>query len=167
MVPTETLDGGVFAEPSEGKLVLNQYTDVKWKDCKYQEIYILSADEIKANDWCIINTHDQEWISVLHHIKEIKNDPFHGKVCILHNDEGFIYYNECTKIIASTNKSITPNFWINLKEQWWIFEHYNKHKELPEIELQMVNIGALKKYKKFVIKRNSDKSVIIVEPVNI
>ena len=111
-----------------------------------QHIYIIDPSaEIKEGDWYItklnnIIKHEREW--------SVDFPNFNNK-----------------KIIASTDKTITPNSWIDISKSMWIIDEYNKTGKMPDVGLEIKEeySAALNEdiCIEMVIKTNSDKSVII------
>lgn len=73
--------------------------------------------EIKERDWCL----EKSYID-----GKIQGQPFQK-----------YSRQDCVKIIASTDKSITPNSWIDISKSMWIIDHYNKTGKMPDVQLEM------------------------------
>lgn len=71
---------------------------------------------------------------------------------------GNCYSLKSRNIVASTDKEITPESWINVVKSEWIINYWNENKKLPFVELEM------DKYNPHLLKTNSDGSVIVIEP---
>ncbi len=79
--------------------------------------------------------------------------------------------SDCKKIICSTDKSLTPNSWIDISKWLWILDIYNQDKKLPKVEFEMIHRMAtsmgktgLNRHGWDCIITNPDGSVNIVEP---
>ncbi len=83
------------------------------------------------------------------------------------NDEERNYYNErpnkFKKVVASTDKSLTPNSWINISKSLWVLDEYAKDGKLPDVEFEMESFSShLPGVKR--LKTNPDRSLNIIEP---
>lgn len=101
MLPSDDLNGFAFVDSQSGKLCLSSES-IKFKDCSYQHIYILSDDKIEKGDWWVdLALADTEYMA-------IRNCKLSGIERIDKN---------CKKIIASSDSSLNlpqlPNKWIN------------------------------------------------------
>lgn len=77
MLETSGIDrnnGVVFKDTLENlKLTRNHYSpDIEFSDCEYYHLYILSDDEIKEGDWCIVGDHLSRYDSKITSDEELR-----------------------------------------------------------------------------------------------
>jgi hypothetical protein len=152
MLPTDTIDGALYLTPEKElwkHIEVNSpiLSSVKWKDCFYQHLFLLSDDEIKEGDFYIHSGKEHNLPKAEYH-----------NVCVCHKglhltkdydshinphfsrEQLFIdgmFVEDCRKIISSTDKSITPNSWIpDLFIEAYI-KAYNEGKQIVEVFLEM------------------------------
>lgn len=115
-----------------------------------------------TDDW--INQH----IYLIDPSAEIKDEDYYVDLVggqILKSYFDMENQRDCKKIIASTDKSITPNSWIDISKSMFIIDHYNTTGKMPDVGLEIKEeySAALNEdiCIEMVIKTNSDGSVII------
>lgn len=70
-------------------------TNVEWKDCIYQHLYILSDDDKKDGDWVIYSKE----------VHQVTSNPLNFKIDLDCNSD--VDINDCRKIIATTNPELS------------------------------------------------------------
>jgi len=154
MLPTKKASEIYKYEPKDHNDLLYLQTE-KYKfskNIKPQYLYLTSDDSIKKNDWYYNPVIDLIQLNL------------GGKA-----QEKIIKRDGGKKIVASTDKSMTPNHWIDLSKSKWITDYYNEKRELPEIALKLgytinKSMGHFHQEREYFIKTNTDNSVIIIEP---
>ncbi len=152
LIPTEKESKIYYNEPSECLYFNNQCTGIK-KANVYQHIYLTSStEEIGMSDWYIDDVNAVR--------KSVTNDK-----------EYWSERQEYGLIVASTDKSITPNQWIPQSIVEMIVEYYNIHGEVME-ELELIHVlssvismgnKGLNHHNKAIIATNPNGSVILAE----
>lgn len=125
-------------------------TNLKWKDCIYQNIYILSDEEIKDNDYIT------DGIKVIRAIPKIINS------------QGLVNKRNWKKIIATTDTSLQlPNLPTQFIEQY--ITAYNNGKPITEVmveyELLCTNCGE-SNCDKLQCRDNKDVYYLLINPDN-
>ncbi|MES2397927.1 MAG: hypothetical protein V4549_18085 [Bacteroidota bacterium] len=134
----------------KGKLMRGKIEYINTKTWDNQTIIAISDEPIKVGDlrYCV---------------------PSNNIGTCLNEEIEHCYPDKFKKIICSTDKSLTPNSWIDISKSLWIIDSYNKDKKLPKVEFEQIgNIiidGSIVKTVFYdSIKTNPDGSANIVEP---
>lgn len=120
MLPTEKASK-IWIDNDTKKLVYGIYS-LNSNNCINQRLYITSNQEI---------TKDCKWYI---------DDTNTVRENVVNDIDYWAARKDYKEIIASSDKSITPNSWIDLLSNDWIIDEYNKNKVLPDIELNKITI---------------------------
>lgn len=138
----------------------------------YQQIYFTDNSEIKEGDYYITDTKNGKKIfkcdggkDLINYDHLITGSPIDDEDYRDSRDK-----NKCAKIIASTDKEITPNSWIPESFVSTFISEYNKGNVIKEVQVEceedkfskFKRVGYFGEwYKNNWIKTNEDKSIII------
>lgn len=132
MLPTNKAEGALIIN---GKMqnyrADSLYTQEYLKSCnaKSYHLYILSDDEIKADDWVLINN--------LHIRKCEQLEPSKPELIVVSTNNG-ILRNHCKKIIATTNTSIKVKSNKNLLKEYITIDENLNGVSLPQIPTSFI-----------------------------
>ena len=152
MLPTkstvEAMNKSHLILEDSGKLnYIENPTHAKWG---HQHLYFVSSeDEIKEGDWTFAN-------GTPYKVLDIQGDNYKTELCWVSN---------CKKIIASTDKSITPNSWIpDSYVKWYVEKANDSGVPVDLVNLEMIesaDVDPNVQYNDLIPKLNPDGSIIL------